>query len=60
MKTEKAEHGDKLSSKGGSVAAHLRGRRPAPTSKKDTLVLKVKLRQKIYQANSEFFTTRFF
>ena len=32
----------------GSVAAHLRGMRPAPTSKKDTLMLREKLKQKHY------------
>ena len=36
---EEAEHGNVFSSKMGNVAAHLRGMRPAPTSKKDTLML---------------------
>ena len=41
---EKTEHGDVFSSKGRSVAAHLRGMRPAPSTKKDTLMLRGKLK----------------
>ena len=37
---ENAEHGDVFSSKGDSVAAYLRGMRPAPISKEDTLMLR--------------------
>ena len=36
----KTEHGDLFSSERGSVAAHLRGMRPAPSSQKDTLRLR--------------------
>ena len=36
---EEAEHGD-VSSKRGRLAPHLRGMQPAPTSKKDTLMLR--------------------
>ena len=37
---EKTEHGDIFSSNRGSVAAHLRGMQPAPSSQKDTLMLR--------------------
>ena len=37
---EKTEHGDVFSSKGWSVAAHLRRMRPTPSTKKDTLMLR--------------------
>ena len=37
---EKTEHGNVFSSKGGSVAAHLRGMRPTLSTKKDTLMLR--------------------
>ena len=40
---EKAEHVDVFSGKRGTVAAHLRGMRPTPTSKKDTLMLREKV-----------------
>ena len=41
---ENTEHGDVFSQKGGSVAAHLRGMRPNPSTKKDTLMLREKLK----------------
>ena len=37
---KKIEHVDVFSSKGGSVAAHLRGMRPTPSRQKDTLKLR--------------------
>ena len=43
-KKEKTEHRDVFSSKRGSVSAHLRGMRPAPTRQKDTLMLWEKLK----------------
>ena len=49
---EKIEHRDVFSSKGGSVAAHLRGMRPTPSRKKDILMLRGNLNSKTNQTLS--------
>ena len=41
---EEAEHGDAFPHKTGNVVAHLRGMRPVPASRKDTLMLKEELK----------------
>ena len=43
-----------------TVAAHLWGMRPDPTRKKDTLMLREKLKHWHYYSNSSLFTIRLF
>ena len=59
-KKKEAEHGDVFSAKEGSVGAHLRGMRLAPTNQKDTLTPRENSNIKNFESNSNCYYNTYF